>query len=296
MAWLSVIIIQAVVHFGFLGRNEELKEEGRSRSNEKFADADQGAAPLKTHQRNSVCSEISTASRDEMSDAAAAAAASSLFEDSLFEIDSDSDLKFRIQNCTNETQTQTQTGQEEVSAEMSCCPILSADSTCNASNTSTVIPRSSDSGSSVEGDGQSQSSIEENNSDRKSFERQTSVDTADSSYFGSNSNINIKINSQDESESGLISKSRSHNESLSTVSFEQELLEGEYEDYDCEYDCDDCDSIDEDDEWRLQLLKDYYENATDFLKPVQDDCDYHSTLTAGKHEHAFVTSIPVSAQ
>jgi len=150
-----------------------------------------------------------------------------------------------------------------------------------------------------------QSNIEENISDRKScFERQTSLDTADSSYFATcKSDNNNNSNSQDESEPesesesepGLISKSRSHNEeSLSTLSFEQELLEGEYEDYDFEYDCDDCDSIDEDDEWRLQLLKDYYENANDFLKPVEDD--YHSNVTAGRHEHAFVSSIPVSAQ
>jgi hypothetical protein len=269
MAWLSVIIIQAIVYFGFLSRNEELKEEGR---NEKLADQE-GEAPLKTQQWDSFRSAISTASSSESTDAVTAAGS---FEDSLFETDSDSDLKFRIQNGNSEIHTVRQTEAEMSSS----CPILSAGG-IDSSNTSDVIAPSNDSGSFVEED--DQSSIEENISDSKScFERQTSLDTEDSSYFATSKiDNNSNKNSQDESEPGLVSKSRSHNEeSFSTLV------------YDFEYECDDCDIIDEDDEWRLQLLKDYYENATDILMPV----DNHSNVTTGRHEHAFVSSNPVSAQ
>ena len=222
LAWLLVIIIQAVAHFGFIGRNDPLNE---TKSGDEKSGDQRDSPSLKTLHDHA--NDNYNANDNDADDAVTCSSCTDA--DASIADSSDFDFKFKSEK--------------------------------NRSSETIAIPSTSEFllGSDVPF---SQSEDEESvssitcNCYTKLIRKQASLETVDSSFA-----------IQDESE--LSSKSRSYHDSFSSISasisLEVEQEEGCYDDIDC-------DSIDDDDdEWRLQLLKDYYGNTTNFLKPTQDD-------------------------
>ena len=232
-----MIIIQAIVHFGFIGRNVSLKE--MKSVNEESED--EREPPLKSLKNKAFADTDTDTDNDNNADASALkySSGSKNTHDSTHDsCEADSDLKFIAENNRTESEAL----------------LIST-----TSSELRVLRLGSDVPSVQCGDQSISTSAGNCNYEIEALENHASLETetVDSSY-----------GSQDQS--GWLSKSRSLHDSFSSVSASTSL-EPEQEAEVEHYDGGDCDSIDDDDdEWRLQLLKDYYDNTTNFLKPTED--------------------------